>query len=78
LKIGCRDDIRFFFVSLQHENEYQLETVGNNGNSCLFAYNINKVILYVLRYIYGIVANRQFVGTVGGKAQEQKIMFLHL
>ena len=72
MKIGCRDDIRFFFVSLQNENEYQLETVGYNGNSCLFAYNINKVILYVLRYIYGIVANRQFARTVGGKTQEQR------
>jgi hypothetical protein len=72
LKIGCRDDIRFFFVSLQNENENQLEAMGCYGTCCLSAYNINKVILYVLRYIYDIVANRQFVRTVGGKTQEQK------
>jgi hypothetical protein len=74
LKIGCRETSDFFFVSLQNENEneYQLEAMGCYGTCCLSAYNINKVILYVLRYIYDIVANRQFVRTVGGKTQEQR------
>ncbi len=62
----------FFFVSLQNENEYQLETMGCYGTCCFSAHNINRVILYVPRYIYGLVADRQFARTVGKETQGQR------